>query len=254
MNIEEGYDVLDYTLQELKVDQLEPLDNEAVDYVKQTLEYMSLDTSLIDQNGLERKAYILSLVTGEVEAEPEEVKILINYLKLQANTYVIVSKAKNENQEIGYSYSVELNTISNSEGGKLKTVVTFDDGVRIGEYEVSTEESTLYLPDLLKEEVYTNGDPSLIDAQVSVPCIQNGCCTFSGVKYKWCGAGCGSGTPINALDRCCRTHDYCYGSFKSYPDRCACDRNLRSCAANTNDPGKTTLRTGIWGKMVGHGC
>ncbi|KAM3940118.1 phospholipase A2 [Leptodactylus fuscus] len=32
----------------------------------------------------------------------------------------------------------------------------------------------------------------------------------------YCGLG-GQGTPKDALDRCCQTHDNCYGQVKTYP-------------------------------------
>ncbi|WP_286905188.1 hypothetical protein [Clostridium sp. UBA1652] len=85
----------------------------------------------------------------------------------------------------------------------------------------------------------------------SLPCVGNGCCIIKEalypggtpnfpLPYNWCGANCGSGTPVNSTDTCCRTHDYCYGSFKSYPDRCACDRNLIKCVS-----GKGTRAAGL---------
>jgi hypothetical protein len=50
--------------------------------------------------------------------------------------------------------------------------------------------------------------------------------------YKWCGKGCGyatgGGTPINGVDRCCKTHDDCYKNYSS--DRCSrCDNPLIQC-------------------------
>lgn len=43
----------------------------------------------------------------------------------------------------------------------------------------------------------------------------------------WCGPGCGSGEPIDGIDRCCKTHDNCYAQF-GYFD-CFCDDNLHKC-------------------------
>ena len=90
--------------------------------------------------------------------------------------------------------------------------------------------------------------------QISVPCIQNGCCTFGSMKFKWCGAGCGSGTPINSLDTCCRSHDYCYGSYKSYPDRCTCDKTLIDCAASTSNGYKHLITGTFVAKRLAMGC
>ncbi|XP_074868436.1 phospholipase A2 [Carettochelys insculpta] len=33
----------------------------------------------------------------------------------------------------------------------------------------------------------------------------------------YCGFG-GSGTPVDALDRCCQVHDHCYSQAKQHPD------------------------------------
>lgn len=90
--------------------------------------------------------------------------------------------------------------------------------------------------------------------QISVPCVQNGCCTFGSMKFKWCGAGCGSGTPINSLDTCCRSHDYCYGSYKSYPDRCTCDKTLIDCAASTSNGYKNLIIGAFIAKRKVMGC
>ena len=90
--------------------------------------------------------------------------------------------------------------------------------------------------------------------QISAPCIQNGCYTFGSMKFNWCGAGCSSGTPINSLDRCCRSHDYCYESYKSYPDRCTCDQTLIDCASSTSN-GYKHLITGTFAlKRKLNGC
>lgn len=51
--------------------------------------------------------------------------------------------------------------------------------------------------------------------------------------YKHCGPGCGDnnswggGTPVNAIDSCCKAHDRCYSAF-GYNDPC-CDREVIRC-------------------------
>ncbi|MFD0768951.1 hypothetical protein ACFQZ1_08515 [Bacillus sp. CGMCC 1.60114] len=59
--------------------------------------------------------------------------------------------------------------------------------------------------------------------------------------YKHCGPGCGDGltfgggTPINAIDYCCRSHDRCWSQFGEN-DAC-CDKNLVSCAKANRSAG-----------------
>ena len=56
------------------------------------------------------------------------------------------------------------------------------------------------------------------EVKANLPCIHG----------KWCGARCsGPGTPIDAVDRCCKAHDLCYDS-KGYSS-CSCDRRLKQC-------------------------
>ncbi|KAL4549460.1 hypothetical protein Ndes2526B_g04474 [Nannochloris sp. 'desiccata'] len=58
---------------------------------------------------------------------------------------------------------------------------------------------------------------------------------YVGLKY---GRYCGPGNfqkkynPINRMDRCCRTHDYCTnGNCSSHPNQCGCDDAFWSCTA-----------------------
>ncbi|WP_396266366.1 hypothetical protein [Halobacillus amylolyticus] len=92
----------------------------------------------------------------------------------------------------------------------------------------------------------------------------NGCCVFSEpawvggplipIYYNWCGAGCGSGSTVNSLDTCCRTHDYCYRSFSGYPSRCDCDQNLINCTYGEPGYGPPVIRTAFRAKMNQMGC
>lgn len=81
----------------------------------------------------------------------------------------------------------------------------------------------------------------------------NTCCKFRKygnpfgklVTYRHCGSNCGTdlgnggGTPVNALDRCCASHDSCWANFGSWD--CECDRILVSCARNTNNAGSSRV-------------
>ncbi|MGE7946783.1 hypothetical protein [Lysinibacillus sp. NPDC093688] len=125
--------------------------------------------------------------------------------------------------------------VENEDGTYNQHLVAIEDGLIIVERIVTTTSKTVVISDLIKS---LNLDGQDVSAQAwydSIPCVANGCCAFADgpiqlekpVVYKWCGANCGSGTPVNAADNCCRTHDYCYSSFPSYPNRCSCDRNLQ---------------------------
>ncbi|MED4321180.1 hypothetical protein P9232_06990 [Weizmannia sp. CD-2023] len=93
----------------------------------------------------------------------------------------------------------------------------------------------------------------------STLCFKNGtCCEFGKVKYNWCGPGCGSGKPVNALDSCCKSHDACYGKYKHYrtspPNRCTCDANLIKCANKTSSPGKSVIIAAFVAKRAAFLC
>ncbi|MBR7554934.1 hypothetical protein ACFFJI_03625 [Allobacillus sp. GCM10007491] len=115
-------------------------------------------------------------------------------------------------------------------------------------------------------ETVKDGNISLQAWYDIVPCIGSGCCAFPEplwpggpyvtIPYNWCGNNCGSGSPVNSVDECCRTHDYCYGAFPSYPDRCNCDQNLLNCLDGISGYGgaPTLIRTAFRGKMSIEGC
>lgn len=91
-------------------------------------------------------------------------------------------------------------------------------------------------------------------------CIASGsCCYFEGQRYEHCGQSCGiyhnagGGTPINAIDRCCRTHDREIRGKKGR-DRCQPHRNLLNCMKGLKGPGDTTIRNGIRFDMVLNLC
>ncbi|WP_241481540.1 hypothetical protein [Mesobacillus campisalis] len=45
--------------------------------------------------------------------------------------------------------------------------------------------------------------------------------------YRYCGPRCsGPGSPVNAVDACCKAHDECLNGSES---RCRCDRRLIDC-------------------------
>ncbi|MCC2251466.1 MAG: hypothetical protein ACQEWU_03030 [Bacillota bacterium] len=98
-------------------------------------------------------------------------------------------------------------------------------------------DQTSYVPGTAAEKIQPKG---LFDF-----CLPGG--------YKWCGKGCGyqtgGGKPINGVDRCCRTHDNCYGAFKT--NRCSkCDRPLIDCVLRQkgNNVAKSAIYSYFYGK------
>ncbi|MFD1608522.1 hypothetical protein [Oceanobacillus luteolus] len=119
------------------------------------------------------------------------------------------------------------------------------------------EADSFYIPsgDFPNDPNYTPGEISndgLITPQWGALCV-NACCKFRKygnpfgtlVTYRHCGSNCGTtgdyggGTPVNALDRCCASHDACWANFGSWD--CDCDRNLVNCARNTSNAGSSRV-------------
>jgi hypothetical protein len=157
---------------------------------------------------------------------------------------------------------IRVNPIPNEDGTFDHNIIAIEDNEIIVDKTITkaTKEVVVF-----KNEDFFEKDEQEVSASAwydDLPCVANGCCTFverdglklKTVKYNWCGAGCGSGTPINAADTCCRTHDYCYGSFTSYPGRCKCDSNFINCLANTSDPGSSIMRQVFKLKMNNANC
>lgn len=158
------------------------------------------------------------------------------------------------------------NNEKNADGTHNQHLVVIEDGeIIIDEKEptITNEVETPNIIEFLRSATPSDG----ISVQAwydDIPCMGNGCCIFHEpawtggplipVPYKWCGAKCGSGTPINALDTCCRTHDYCYGSFSSYPARCSCDQNLINCSSGKPGYGPPLIRTAFRIKMNSNNC
>lgn len=80
--------------------------------------------------------------------------------------------------------------------------------------------------------------------------LEGSCCYFEGKRYEHCGHKCGiyevagGGTPINAIDSCCKTHDIEIRGKKG-KDRCQPHKNFIKCTNNLSGPGYHTIRNGI---------
>jgi hypothetical protein len=231
--------------------------------VRQVVEHVHGKEAAIQNSAVVKAFEATFFAHKEIKKSSESSKAvaqLNRFIKL--NDKLKVNLFKSTNVSDGKtSYISQAITLLEEQGKTLKQIVTFFDGELLADKILETDEQKLdILVDFAQLSEEEKGETDL-EAQ-DLPCIQNGCCSFryNGlpwnplVVYNWCGANCGSGTPVNALDRCCRTHDYCYGSYGSYPGRCACDRNLISCASSTDEAGGSRLITAFQAKMIYQGC
>lgn len=236
-----GLDAL--TIQAANVKDFDWLAIEKVEQVEKLFKYLSLDHYL-GHKFIEQSA---------VEIAAENSKVIVQELKLDERTRVEITNG----EEVPFSAKlVHIKEEPNANGTYNLLLALIEDGeIIVNKVEQTTAQTVELFEPLASVKSEAPEDAVSFKAWYdSVPCLQDGCCTFSGTKYKWCGANCGSGTPVNSADTCCRTHDYCYGSFGAYPARCECDKTLRSCLANTSDPGSSTMRAAFWAKMVWKGC
>lgn len=130
------------------------------------------------------------------------------------------------------------------------------------ELDTTTEELHHVYKDYVKiPEVGEDQEDLLVEIMYDpLSCIASGsCCYFEGQRYEHCGQSCGiyhnagGGTPINAIDVCCRTHDREIRGKKGR-DRCQPHRNLLDCMKGLKGPGDTTIRNGIRLDMIKNLC
>lgn len=171
-------------------------------------------------------------------------------------------------QVIKFNQNVKLEIISGNEfpffarlfhlqekdGKNSIRLLAIDNGEIIVNKEEPIEAGMLDTQNLFQlfKETFSTDEISTQAWYDNLPCVGNGCCVFSEpawtggplipIPYNWCGANCGSGSPANSLDRCCRSHDYCYQSFSGYPDRCSCDQNLIDCVAAVGNASSLAIR------------
>ncbi|MGM0943299.1 MAG: hypothetical protein ACQEWU_20460 [Bacillota bacterium] len=174
----------------------------------------------------------------------------------------------NKAQVILKQYEAKLGDKTDT-GVVVQLWVQNDDNVVVREYvngelnlEQTVEEVHHVYKDYVKVPEVAEEHVELLAETMYDPasCIKTGsCCYFENQRYEHCGETCGryhnagGGTPINAIDRCCRTHDTEIRGKKG-ADRCKPHRNLINCMDGLKGPGDTTIRTGIRWDAFWNGC
>lgn len=249
---------------EMSSNQLQDISLSETQAINQGLEYALGTTALFNERNFQQIGYKVQYYAQPEDHSEDKGELVVNqdvrYFKFNEYLKVNMIKSYIENSEEARSF---LQIILLDQSNSIKKIVTFQNGTLLGEDRIKSDSIELELPndfaELNEEEAKFSTEDISIQA---LPCIQDGCCSFryNGnpfnplVRYKWCGANCGSGTPVNALDTCCRTHDYCYGSFSKYPARCDCDQNLINCARNTDNAGTSRVIAAFQAKMFAQGC
>lgn len=189
------------------------------DYVKEVLGYVGEKVSINEHFKAHTRSYTRHYFEKDTVDEPIAAVQHITFAQLNARAILSVFEAKLEDGTKSTDVTIEYLDHTDSLTQK-KYIISYVNRVK------DLEESFIFNEELELPEMSTQGD---FQAKV-ISCFDGGCCKLNGEQYKWCGMGCGSGTPINKLDTCCRNHDYCYGTFPSMKDRCECDRILISCS------------------------
>ncbi|AHN24303.1 hypothetical protein [Lysinibacillus varians] len=195
--------------------------------------------------------------------EQNKTKVKQKTTFLQFNNFLIGTIFKTINTETNRtSYLVKVVSLDIEQEIK-KTIMYLDDEL-LNEWEQLSSDSKLTIPEDYKNITSDDfQDDDVLSAQGwGLPCLQNGCCSFRYkgnpfnplVRYNWCGANCGSGPTVNALDNCCKYHDYCYDANTKYPERCGCDRIIIECANQTDEAGTSRIVGAFSAKMVAMGC
>ncbi|WP_375200837.1 hypothetical protein [Bacillus sp. RS11] len=228
------------------------LSKEQLKQIKHLLNHLNLEINL-DKKIIEQNAVELT-----IGFDSKEVKAIMQEAQLDEKTKIEIQTGK------GLPFFARITHIegeSNEDGSYIQHLVTIEDNVIIIDQTDKTTSKTVEVADLMKALNTTVPNTNDISPQ-GVPCIQDGCCVFNEpawvggpmipVMYNWCGANCGSGTPVNSTDTCCRTHDNCYTSFTSYPDRCSCDKNLINCIKGQTNPGANQVRIAFQAKLAAY--
>lgn len=210
--------------------------------------------NLLNSTPIEEKTYVTNWVFDD-----EGRNLLIDQVNhfIKFNDQLTISFIKTIVDSSKTIYSIKGIELVTSKESAYKHIAVFKNDELQVENKIETDVKVLELP------VYE--DPSEeqdnVTSQGLDDCWLNGCCSFryNGlpwnplVHYKWCGKGCGSGTPVNPLDSCCKTHDNCYVG-KTYPAKCKCDNNAANCAAGTDNAGSDRVMAAMITLAALGGC
>lgn len=177
----------------------------------------------------------------EFVAEEDEEGLKVDVLFVTLSNEIIIQAIKETD---GLHLKAHFSAVNENGEKVIRKAIVKDNQIEI-EFEIPFETHYFMFVEELK-----NPQGADKDFDASPEAWYEGCLVFfdsaSGkyYRYNYCGAKCtgedSSGkkyqkTPINTLDRCCRTHDRCWDNFGHGDDDC--DYNLYSCANKTSDPG-----------------
>lgn len=229
------------------------LQNE-VKLLENVLEFFG-KVELLGATPVEEKTYVTNWVFDD-EGEDRVVDQVNHFIKYNDQFIITFIKTivQNDKKVIYSIKGIELNII---DGKAFKNIAVFENDEMQLENKIESDVQVLQLP------VYNepNEEQDNVTIQGLDDCWLNGCCSFRYrglpwnplIHYKWCGRNCGSGTPVNALDSCCKTHDNCYVG-KTYPAKCKCDKDAANCAAGTDLAGSDRVMAAMITLAALGGC
>jgi hypothetical protein len=157
--------------------------------------------------------------------------------------------------QVSYFSAIERNDSIEKFYGRV--VTTNDEYFKIFEVHkgkvlpLATQEYKGQLEKEITQDSKHDPDFKPLSTQIKAQAFSTGCLRDEDHNrdYNHCGSGCGDGlaegggTPINAIDYCCRSHDRCWSNFGKW-DRC-CDKNFVDCA-NRNESVDPATQNQIW--------
>lgn len=253
--------ITDIRVRKVPSDGVSTLDQQSQALLTKALDKLNKE-ELFNDPKIEQVDYETTYAFNEFN-EQNKTKVKQKTTFLQFNNFLIGTIFKTINTETNRtSYLVKVVSLDIEKEIK-KTIMYLDDEL-LNEWEQLSSDSKLTIPEDYKNVTSDDfQDDDVLSAQGwGLPCLQIGCCSFRYkgnpfnplVRYNWCGANCGSGPTVNALDNCCKYHDHCYDANTKYPERCGCDRIIIECANQTDEAGTSRIVGAFSAKMVAMGC